>query len=137
MERWFTKGTLVFEQLTTVLLAIVALLGIASFGAELVRDFSLRKETLAEWVDFALLLFVIIELMRIAQAYLRETALLPLVFEAVLVAIARKVIAFDTERPDFFIEAIALALLFIATAVTWAVLRKAHAISESTTPKTH
>jgi uncharacterized membrane protein (DUF373 family) len=131
MERWFAKGTILFEQITTVLLAIIALLGIASFLSNLVLDFSLNKKHVTEWVDFALLLFVIIELMRIALAYLREVELLPVVFEAVIVAIARKLVAFDTEQADYLTKAFALATLFVATAVSWGILRKSRALPDS------
>lgn len=130
MERWFAKGTLVFEQLTTVLLAAVAVIGLGAFLSSLISDFSLSKAHVTEWVDFALLLFVIIELMRIGLAYLREDELLPLVFEAVIVAIARKLVAFDPAAEEYLTKALSLAILLVATAIAWGLLRQSKALPQ-------
>jgi uncharacterized membrane protein (DUF373 family) len=77
-------------------------------------------------LDVALVIFIIVELFRIAIAYLRHTDVIPTVLEAGLVAIARKLVTFDTHAAaaDVLMKAGALAVLLLAVALTWYLLAK-------------
>jgi uncharacterized membrane protein (DUF373 family) len=77
-------------------------------------------------LDVALMIFIIVELFRIAVAYLKHEDVIPTVLEAALVAVARKLVTFDTHLvgAEVLMKAAGLALLLLAVAVTWYLLAK-------------
>jgi len=77
-------------------------------------------------IDVTLIVFVIVELFRIAIAYLRHEDVIPTVLEAGLVAVARKLVAFNTEAAPatVLMNAAALTLLLLAVGITWYLLAK-------------
>jgi uncharacterized membrane protein (DUF373 family) len=77
-------------------------------------------------LDVALMIFIIVELFRIALAYLKHEDVIPTVLEAGLVAVARKLVTFDTHLggAEVLMKAAGLALLLLSVAVTWYLLAK-------------
>jgi uncharacterized membrane protein (DUF373 family) len=77
-------------------------------------------------LDIALVIFIIVELFRIAVAYLRHADVIPTVLEAGLVAVARKLVTFDTHvaASDVLMKAGGLAILLLAVGITWYLLGK-------------
>jgi uncharacterized membrane protein (DUF373 family) len=78
-------------------------------------------------LDATLVIFVVIELYRIAVAYMRREEVLPTVMEAALVAVARKLVTFDTheDATTTLMKASALAILFLSVGGVWYLLRRA------------
>ena len=67
--------------------------------------------------------FIIVELFRIAVAYMKHQNVIPTVLEAALVAVARKFVVF--ESADNYLEyALGLSALLLAVAVGWYLLEK-------------
>lgn len=77
-------------------------------------------------LDIALVIFIIVELFRIAVAYLRHEDVIATVLEAALVAVARKLVTFDTHvaASAVLMKAGGLALLVMAVGITWYALAK-------------
>ena len=77
--------------------------------------------------DFTLLIgtvlevFIIVELFRIADAYMRHRNVVPTVLEAALVAVARKFVVFEGAT-SYLQHAVGLAVLLLAVAVGWYLL---------------
>ncbi|HEX9094189.1 MAG TPA: phosphate-starvation-inducible PsiE family protein [Coriobacteriia bacterium] len=118
------------EGLVAALLVVLAGWGVVSLVAAIVDllrggpafDFDRYISVL----DVALVIFIIVELFRIAVAYLRHADVIPTVLEAGLVAVARKLVTFDTHAAatDVLMKAGALTLLLLAVGVTWYLLAK-------------
>ena len=67
--------------------------------------------------------FIVVELFRIADAYMRHRNVIPTVLEAALVAVARKFVVF--EGTDQYLQhAIGLAVLILAVALSWFLLQR-------------
>jgi len=118
-DRILTGVVLVLELVTIAILAVLVLGALAGLILELVGALQppfLGGQELARVLDSVLALFVLIELLISAIAYVRGTDVLRRIFEAVFVAIARKVIALDLTTASLT-KAGALALLLVATAV--------------------
>lgn len=118
-DRILTGVVLVLELVTIAILAVLVLGALAGLIVELVGALQppfLGGQELAGVLDSVLALFVLIELLISAIAYVRGTDVLRRIFEAVFVAIARKVIALDVTAASLT-KAGALALLLVATAV--------------------
>lgn len=77
-------------------------------------------------LDVALVIFIIVELFRIAVAYLRKEDVIPTVLEAGLVAVARKLVTFDTHAAgvEVLMKAVGLGMLLLAVGATWYLLAK-------------
>lgn len=113
----------------------VALVGLAAWGAvslvtEMVALFRtgprFQLENYVAVLDVALVIFIIVELFRIAVAYLRHEDVIPTVLEAGLVAVARKLVTFDTHAAAsaVLMKAAGLGLLLLAVGLTWYLLAK-------------
>lgn len=104
--------------LALALLVVLSAIGLLTFGRSLSDLISLEAEQLIKLLDIVLLVFIIIELMNIAIAFIEGRRVIYTVFEAVLVAIARKIIVSGTEPMDLD-KATSLALITLAVGVTW------------------
>lgn len=118
------------EGFVAVILVCMAAWGAVSLVAALV-DLVRQGVTfdLARYVavlDVTLVVFIIVELFRIAVAYLRHEDVIPTVLEAGLVAVARKLVTFDTHvaASEVLMKAGGLAMLLLAVAITWYMLAK-------------
>jgi uncharacterized membrane protein (DUF373 family) len=84
-----------------------------------------RPEIYVEIIDATLIIFIVVELFRIAVAYVQHRDVVPTVMEAALVAVARKVLVIDPGigAQDMLFKGIGLGLLIVAIGVTWYLLR--------------
>jgi uncharacterized membrane protein (DUF373 family) len=76
--------------------------------------------------------FILVELFRIAIAYMKHENVIPTVLEATLIAVARKLIVFDSGTSSYLFTALGLAALLIAVAVAWWMLARANACEMAT-----
>lgn len=106
-----------------VVLVVFAILGLVMQVGAVTRPPFLAGETLTHVLDDVLGVFVLIELLAVAAAYVRGTEILRRVFEAVFVAIARKLIVMElAEKP--LQKAASVGILLIAAGVaSWLALR--------------
>lgn len=118
------------EAFVAVLLVVMAAWGAASLVAALwglmSGGLAFVLDDYVKVLDLALVIFIIVELFRIAVAYLRHDDVIPTVLEAGLVAVARKLVTFDTHAAasTVLMKAGGLALLLLAVGVTWYLLAK-------------
>lgn len=111
------------------LVLLTALAVIALFGAMWdVVDNGIGLEPL----DFQIVIlnileiFILIELFKIALAYMQSRNVVPTVLEAALVAIARKFVVFE-KGEDVLATSVGLAALLIAVAIAWWLLARSSA----------
>ncbi len=89
-------------------------------------DIALSGGLYYQVIDATLTIFVVIELFKIAVAYMRHEDVVPTVMEAALVAVARKLVVFDTHIPatEMLLRASALTLLLVGVAGAWFVIAR-------------
>jgi uncharacterized membrane protein (DUF373 family) len=125
----------VLERILIVLLLIMAALAIVEVGFELYAAATgpgfLPPDRVLNVLDAVLIVFIIIELVNTAFAYIERRNVVGTVLEAGLVAVVRKLIIFDTEATASYVlmKGAGLALLILAIGITWYLLRRS-----STTP---
>ena len=101
-----------------VVVVVLAIVGLVLQLAGMLHPPFLVGEELTVVIDDVLAVFVLIELLATAAAYLRGTDVMRRLFEAVFVAIARKLITTHlTEAP--LERAAAVAVLMLAAGVSW------------------
>lgn len=119
---------LAVEGAVTALLALLAVLGVVDIVIKMLQvtraDGFMTPEGITRTIDTVLVVFVVIELIRIALAYMNHQDVVGTVLEAGLVAVVRKLVIFESS-PDMLPKAIALSLLILALGVTWFLLRRA------------
>ena len=72
--------------------------------------------------------FILVELFRIAIAYMKHENVIPTVLEAALVAVARKFVVFEgTSGLEYVLAAVGLSALLLAVAISWWLLTKSRA----------
>jgi len=71
-------------------------------------------------------IFILVELFRIAMAYMRHENVIPTVLEAALVAVARKFVVFENS-PNYLQTALGMAALLLAVAISWWLLSRSQA----------
>ncbi len=79
-----------------------------------------------EIIDATLVVFIVIELFRVAVAYVQHRDVVPTVMEAALVAVARKVLVIDPGIGglQLLYKGIGLGVLVFAIGTTWYLLRR-------------
>jgi uncharacterized membrane protein (DUF373 family) len=115
------------EILTVAILTVLALFALAGLVVEipgLAHPPFLDAAKLTPLLDHLLAVFVLIELLVIAVAYLRGTEVVRKIFEASLVALARKLISTETMT---LTKTGALAMLLVAVGLTWFLIAKGEA----------
>ncbi|HSK48743.1 MAG TPA: phosphate-starvation-inducible PsiE family protein [Coriobacteriia bacterium] len=122
--------TEVIEVLVSLALVVLAggvlvslayqMIDVAGTGAPLTTsEFNMLIGTILE-------VFILVELFRIAIAYLRHENVVPTVLEAALVAVARKFVVFEGGE-NYLFTALALSSLLISVALAWWLLTKSRA----------
>ena len=120
-------GIEVLVALALVALAAGALLALAAEMYHVVISGAmLTPLEFTQLISTILEVFILVELFRIAIAYMRHENVVPTVLEAALVAVARKFVVFDGSG-DYFTTALGLAALLIAVAVAWWMLQQSGA----------
>jgi uncharacterized membrane protein (DUF373 family) len=121
----------IIEVLVALALTALAATAIFALGAELWTIATSRAPlTHGEFTTAmggVLQVFILVELYRIAIAYMRHENVVPTVLEATLIAVARKLIVFDSTGENYLASAAGLASLLVAVAVSWWLLSKANA----------
>jgi len=115
------------ELLTVVILTVLTLFALAGLVMEIpriARPPFLNAAGLSAVLDHLLGVFVLIELLVIAVAYLRGSEVVRRIFEAVLVALARKLISSEALSLS---KAGALAILLATVGLTWFLIAKGEA----------
>lgn len=121
----FARASLqILEILTVIILTVVTLFALAGLVMEIpgmARPPFLDTAHLTPLLDHLLAVFVLIELLVIAVAYLRGTEVVRRIFEAVLVALARKLISTEALTLP---KAGALAIVLATVGLTWFLIAK-------------
>lgn len=110
-------------------LALLVVLALAGLVTELFGSFGppfLVGEQLTRVLDDVLAVFVLIELLATAAAYLRGTDVMRRLFETIFVAIARKLITLELSSHAFD-KAIAISALLVAAGAAWWLVARAKA----------
>ena len=111
-----------------VVLIVFALIGLCVEGWRAVSTHGyLLGPSLLEVIEGALAVFVLIELFSIAVAYFTGARVVRTVLEAALVAVVRKLIAFEPGEGGLG-KGIALAALLVAVALAWYLLGRSGAL---------
>jgi uncharacterized membrane protein (DUF373 family) len=118
------------ELLVAIALVLMAFGAVVQLFVELFHmtegGIALPADEFTQLIGTVLEVFIIVELFRIAVAYMRHQNVIPTVLEAALVAIARQFVVFEGPT-DYLQHAIGLALLLIAVAIGWFLLERSHA----------
>lgn len=121
------RVVLYVEGAVTALLAVLAALGVIDIVIKMFEvtraDGFMSPEGITRTIDTVLVVFVVIELIRIALAYMNHEDVVGTVLEAGLVAVVRKLVIFESSA-DMLPKAISLAALILAVAVAWFLLRR-------------
>jgi uncharacterized membrane protein (DUF373 family) len=115
------------EGAVTVLLVILAALGVVDIVLKMLEvtraDGFMTPEGITRTIDTVLVVFIVIELIRIAVAYMQHKNVIGTVLEAGLVAVVRKLVIFESGE-GMLEKAIALSILILAVGVTWYLLQR-------------
>jgi len=109
------------EVLTMAVLALLVVLALAGLVVQIVHAMAppfLAGEHLTAVLDDVLAVFVLIELLATASAYLHGTDVMRRMFETIFVAITRKLITLELTT-DALEKAVAIAVLLVAAATAW------------------
>lgn len=115
------------EILTVLIMAVLSMFALAGLVVEIpeyVHPPFLDSERLSQLLDHLLAVFVLIELLVVAVAFLRGTDRVRRIFEALLVALARKLIG--SEALSLAMTG-SLAMLLVAIGLTWFLISKGEA----------
>jgi uncharacterized membrane protein (DUF373 family) len=119
------------EWAVAVILVVIAAWGTLALAASLflaIWQNALRNhpEIYIALIDATLLIFIVVELFRIAVAYIRHEDVVPTVMEAALVAVARKVLIIEpTIAPqELLFKSLGLGVLVLTIGITWYLLRR-------------
>lgn len=105
--------------LFTLILSIISVIqGGGMFGRELY----------VSTISIVLEVFILVELFRIALAYMNHENVIPTVMEAAIVAVARKIVIFEP-KGDVLDFALGLSALMLVIATSWYLLAKSKALS--------
>jgi uncharacterized membrane protein (DUF373 family) len=132
---WFLTALhwaiLAIEVLVAVCLTALAAGALVSLGVEMWTAASsghtLTHMEFTNVMAGVLQVFILVELFRIAIAYMKHENVIPTVLEAGLVAVARKFVVFEGGvGTDSLFMALGLASLLLAVAVSWWLLAKSN-----------
>jgi uncharacterized membrane protein (DUF373 family) len=111
-----------------VVLAAWGTFGLAAALAVSIWQHALSQnaEIYIQLIDATLIIFIVVELFRIAVAYIRHEDVVPTVMEAALVAVARKVLIIEpTIAPqELLFKSLGLGVLILTIGITWYLLRR-------------
>jgi uncharacterized membrane protein (DUF373 family) len=125
--RALNKAVYVIEVIVACALVLMTVLAVIALGYELFNVITgqhiLLSADFIRLISTILEIFILIELFRIAVAYMTHQNVLPTVFEAALIAVARKFVVFEIANQTLQ-SALALAVLLLAVAVSWWLLAR-------------
>jgi uncharacterized membrane protein (DUF373 family) len=120
------------EWLAAALLMVLALMSVIGFVVSLVTSPHagfFGSENVLRLLDELLVLFLLLELIAMAFAYLKKLSVIPAALEAVIIALARKTVALDLTGPDGLKKGGAIALLTVSVGVTWLLVARANGLA--------
>ena len=124
------NATLVIEVLVSFVLVLIAVAVLISLLAEVwvvaTDGVILTTVEFNKLISLVLEVFILIELFRIAVAYMNHKNVIPTVLEAALVAVARKFVVFEGAE-NYFMHAAGLSTLLLAVAISWWLLARSNA----------
>ena len=134
MDRYLTVlhwAILAIEVLVAVALTALAAGALVSLGVEMwtaaTTGHTLTRLEFTDVMAAVLQVFILVELFRIAIAYMKHENVIPTVLEAGLVAVARKFVVFEGGvGTDSLFMALGLASLLLAVAISWWLLAKSN-----------
>lgn len=133
MERFLKYlGQVVIGIETIVAIGLVLLSGVAIYTLAVdiftlsQSGFIMRTTEFNRVIGTVLEIFILVELFRIAVAYMKHQNVIPTVLEAALVAVARKFVVFEGGDP-YLQYALGLTALLLAVAISWWLLDRANA----------
>ncbi len=131
IEKWLNRFVLGLEIAVSAALVVIAALLVVSLAIQLtgvvVEGVQFGRAEFTRVISTALEVFIVIELFRIALAYMNHSNVIPTVLEAALVAVARKFVVFEP-YDEYLQTALGLSALLLAIGVTWWLLKKSEAV---------
>lgn len=132
IQTQLNRFVLALEVVVSAALVVIASLLVISLGVQLLgtitNGLEFGRAEFTRVVSTALEIFIVIELFRIALAYMNNRDVIPTVLEAAFVAIARKFVVFEPTAEYYLQTAAGLAALLIAIAISWWLLRKSRVV---------
>lgn len=135
MEKILDKIVYIIEYIVAAILVVLAGMSLYALCATVIGILGgghlFERELFIKTVSIVLEVFILVELFRIALAYMHHNNVVPTVLEAALVAIARKFVMFEPSTgPESLMYAGALAILLITVAVSWYLLVRSKVVAE-------
>ena len=129
---WVLESAMsVLEWAVAVILLFLTAWGVAGLGYLIVMTpfkspLALSGDTYIQIIDAVLVVFIVVELFRIAVAYIRHHDVVPTVMEAALVAVARKVLIIEPgmDAQQLLFKSLGLAALMLSIGIVWYLLRR-------------
>jgi uncharacterized membrane protein (DUF373 family) len=130
IEKALNRFVLALEIAVSAALVVIAGLLVITLAVELTAivtgGLTIDRNAFTGIISTALEVFIVIELFRIALAYMKHSNVIPTVFEAALVAVARKFVVFEPKE-DYLATALGLAALLLAIGISWWLLKQSNA----------
>ena len=127
IEKALNRFVFALEIAVSVALVVIAGLLVVTLAVELLAvmtgGFTLDRGEFTLIISTTLEVFIVIELFRIALAYMRHSNVIPTVLEAALIAVARKFVIFEPQG-SYLEPALGLSALLLAVAVSWWLLKR-------------
>lgn len=131
VEKQLNRFVFALEIAVSAALVVVAGLLVVTLALQLIGvvtdGLMFGREEFTLIISTALEVFIVIELFRIALAYMNHRNVIPTVLEAALVAVARKFVVFEPKE-NFLASALGLAALLLAIAISWWLLRRSEVL---------
>lgn len=129
-EKPLDYAVLVIELFVSAILIVLSLAAAWTLVVDIytlaTSGFILRTPEFNAVISTVLEIFILVELFRIAMAYMQHRNVIPTVLEAALVAVARKFVVFEGAT-NYLQYALGLSALLLAVAVSWWLLDRANA----------
>lgn len=137
MEKILDKIVYILEYIVAAILVILAIMSLYALATTVVHILMggelFERELFIKTVSIVLEVFILVELFRIALAYMHHHNVVPTVLEAALVAVARKFVMFEPSTGlESLMQAGALALLLLTVALSWYMLVRSKVVAELT-----
>jgi len=127
---WLNYAILGIEVAVAIALVVLAVGALVALGIEMydmaTSGMALTRTQFNAIIGTILEIFILVELFRIAIAYMRHENVIPTVLEAALVAIARKFVVFEG-KTDYLQTALGMSALLLAVALSWWMLARSKA----------
>ncbi|MBK5211738.1 MAG: phosphate-starvation-inducible PsiE family protein [Coriobacteriia bacterium] len=134
IERIYDKIVYLIEVAVAGILVILAGLSLWALLATIYHIISggvlFERTVFVSTVSIVLDVFILVELFRIALAYMKHANVVPTVLEAALVAIARKFVMFEpAANISALYYALGLSALILSVAVSWYLMMRTAALA--------